>query len=385
MRIAVSTGVVLLISLLLFEAALRLIGFSYYWALSRSPDPILAYRPMANIHALQSQEGHALIETDRNGWRALSPSPSVSPDAIRLLILGDSMTEAVQVPVEQTYWARLPPLVSERCPEAPPIHAEILASSGYGPGQYLAAAENGFLGRQPDWVIYTHFPGNDVVEASPSLSADLMRPFPQLDATGLSLDNSFRELEEYQWKQGLGGQLWLMGLANLRSLQAVVAVYHALFVVGREPSGIEFMLEPQVDGRAFVPPRDEHWAKAWEALLASIKRIHELTQRAQARFTLVSLSTGLQVTANTELRQRQMTRAGMPHLFFQENTLRGFSDVNGIDYLALAPPMQAAAQSSGKEFHGFENAIPGLGHWNQDGHAMATQLLADHLCQAMAH
>jgi hypothetical protein len=42
--------------------------------------------------------------------------------------------------------------------------------------------------------------------------------------------------------------------------------------------------------------------------------------------------------------------------------------------------MARRAEETGTYFHGFDNTRPATGHWNEAGHAVAGELLAEWLC-----
>ena len=49
----------------------------------------------------------------------------------------------------------------------------------------------------------------------------------------------------------------------------------------------------------------------------------------------------------------------------------------GISVLMLAERMQQIAEKEQVWLHGFKNTQMGRGHWNEDGHREAGQLIAD--------
>jgi hypothetical protein len=45
--------------------------------------------------------------------------------------------------------------------------------------------------------------------------------------------------------------------------------------------------------------------------------------------------------------------------------------------------MQAYAEEYQVVLHGFENTTPGEGHWNAEGHRVAGQMIAQHVCETL--
>src|SRR5262249_713158 len=86
---------------------------------------------------------------------------------------------------------------------------------------------------------------------------------------------------------------------------------------------------------------------------------------------------------DAKLRAGYAARLGVKSLFYPEERLQQLGERHGFDVLALAPEMQRRADASGAFFHGFDNTKPGFGHWNEAGHALAAELIADRLCRRL--
>ena len=100
-----------------------------------------------------------------------------------------------------------------------------------------------------------------------------------------------------------------------------------------------------------------------------------------ARLLLATLSNGIQVHPDPKVRQAFTTRFGLADLFYPDRRIEAFAAADGIPYLMLAPGMQAWAEEHGQCVHGFANATPCFGHWNEAGHRLAGEALADKLCR----
>ena len=126
-----------------------------------------------------------------------------------MALLGDSYTEALQVPLEQTFGAVLERSLSE-CPPlvGRPIEVLNFGVSGYGTTQELLAYVDRARAFDPDVVLLAFLPGNDVRDNSKALSPSRMRPFYVLDGDQLELDDSFLDSESYAWRTSL---LWKLG------------------------------------------------------------------------------------------------------------------------------------------------------------------------------
>lgn len=85
------------------------------------------------------------------------------PDSYRIVVVGDSFVEALQVDSDEAF-----PYVLERSLRATGVDAEVYSFgiSGYGTAQVLSLLENVALQYSPDFVVYLFVP-NDVEDSSP--------------------------------------------------------------------------------------------------------------------------------------------------------------------------------------------------------------------------
>src|SRR5688572_23732052 len=93
------------IAVLAVEAAVRLIGRDSpaVWA----PDPTVGWRPIPGAKRHWIEEGDGLIEINSRGFRDRERQLEADPGVERIAVFGDSMTEADQVNLDQTYASRL--------------------------------------------------------------------------------------------------------------------------------------------------------------------------------------------------------------------------------------------------------------------------------------
>jgi hypothetical protein len=103
-----------------------------------------------------------------------------------------------------------------------------------------------------------------------------------------------------------------------------------------------------------------------------------------AQFVVVTLSNGIQVYPDPQARQAFAQRLGVPDLLYPDTRIKLFCDQAQIPALTLAPPLQAYADEHKIFLHGF-GADLGNGHWNQTGHHVAGELLAQQLCAGLVH
>ncbi len=373
-----TTVIVLALVLVGLELGLRALGFSYYWALSRFPDPHRGFAPMAGAAARQAQEGEAWVSINDHGFR--DGDWTVQGDTHRIAILGDSMTEAVQVPVEVTWWRRLEGRLDACGYRDRPVELMNFAVSGYSTAQALETLRHHLPPHRPDEVWLAFFPGNDVAENHPQLNGDPMRPYLRPAADGWAMDYGFRDHPRYRRKAGALGQGYYAYLLRLRLAQAVVLVHHGLSLAAHL-KGMErdWYWEPGIDARVYAPPGDEPWTEAWAATRELLRRTHAEARALGAAFRVVALTTASQVAPDAGRGQAMAARLGVPDLFYPNWLVGHFAAEDGYTYTDLAPALADHARATGQQLHGF-GATRGAGHWNATGHAAAARELAHRLC-----
>lgn len=369
------------------EIWLRWTDFSFYWSLSRVPDPITGWSARADTRAWQRLEGEGLVSINTEGWRDLSHDIAPAADKFRIAIIGDSFTEAVQVPLAKTYWHNLPPLLEQCSQKGGGEKIEILnfAVSGYSTAQELLVLQNKVWKYKPDLVLLAFFPGNDVVENFQELGQDAMRPYFSLEGGQLKPNLDYLDSEEYRSNSGWLGKVKFSLLANSRVIQAISRAHflykaeqkHAKTTKTRNKAEVT---EPGVDTRLYQPPTSSDWLQAWQITEALLGRIEQEVRNNGAKLFIVTMTTGAQVHPDPEFRQFFQQRLNVQHLFYAEQRIYQFGLQNNVPVLNLAPDFQHFATQNGIWLHGFANTTFGIGHWNQNGHKLATQRIASFLC-----
>lgn len=369
-----------LATFILSEGVLRVSGFGNYWTLSRSAEPDLGWIPQAHVRSAQLGEGEATIRTNRLGFRG----PDFGPKAegtLRIAVLGDSFTEAVQVDEAQTWWGQLAPAL-DACQPAPRRAVEVLnfGVSGYSTAQALIALEKYALPAAPDIVVLNFFPGNDFEDNSRALSADPMRPFFELTDGTLRRDDRFRDLPGWRLRASPGWRYAVQPLLGLRTVQLLDAARHR-WAVWRNtlPPASPLEAEPGVDLAIYREPATPEWHEAWavtETLLAEFER---KVRAGGAEFILMLATTGYQ-TLPAARRERFAQHHNLPDLNYPQRRLQALSEREGWNVLNLLPVFQFWADHGGAITHGFPNTEPFIGHWNERGHEIAAQALAARIC-----
>ena len=223
---------------------------------------------------------------------------------LRIAVLGDSFTEALEVPLEQTFVSVLEESLN-RSGAARGRHVEVLnfGVRGYGTAQELLTLRCCVWDYSPDFVLLAFFAGNDVVDNSPTLDISpthYARPYFRKTSAGWETDRSFRA----SWRYRVGKVVAPL-VAHSRVLQLIIRGQHVLGRT-RPPAVTDAMVidTSQVGPGVYREPIDEAWRDAWrttEDLLTTMS--HEVSERG-ARFAVFNVPMAAQVYPDSGLRQR---------------------------------------------------------------------------------
>jgi hypothetical protein len=385
--IAVATGLALLVG----EGALRLAGVSYPNFYSPDADRGWGLRPGAEGWWLK--EGRAHIRISSAGLRDVEHAAAKPPGRLRIAVLGDSCAEALQVPIEQTFWKLLESPAAAGAAAgsgtSPSAEAIDFGVAGYGTAQELITLRRDVWRYDPDVVLLAFYLGNDVRNNLRALEQDPLRPYFVIDAAGrLQADDSFRQAAGYRFRRSLAGTLLYAAYDHSRLLQlakqgkSVVDGWIGAAKARSKEQG-EALQELGLDNAVYTPPHDADWSAAWSVTAAMIAAMRDEAAAHHARFGVVLLTTGMQVHPDAAVRQAFAHKLGAPDLFYPNRRLAAFGRTAGIPVLDLGPPLAALAERGHVFLHGFANTPPGEGHWNARGHAAAAPLIAAWLRQGM--
>lgn len=156
------------------------------------PDPVLGWwhRPNATIHWRDEGDGHVRINS--LGMRDPERTQAKPAGVFRIAVFGDSMTEGVQVDLEQTFTQLLEARLKQRG-----LKVEVLnfGVNGYSPLQGYLLYRNFGKAFAPDLVIHSVFLDNDIADGDPSLATgQIGAPFVRPGESGeLAIDYSQAE------------------------------------------------------------------------------------------------------------------------------------------------------------------------------------------------
>jgi hypothetical protein len=263
----------------------------------------------------------------------------------RIAVLGDEYSEALDVPLDKTWWWQLP-LALRRCGVDGPERIEVLnfGVAGYGTAQELVLLQSGVMRYEPDLVLLQFSNADDVMDNSPRLAKEKLQPFYGLNADGaLRLDERFSKAAEFEAR-----------MQFRYALADEIADRSRLLQIARR--GVRWIEAAHASETvALEAPRDSAWDEAWRVTEAMIGRMHQYAERNDARFAVLVAPS-----------PAQMAQA----LDYPEERLSAFGRTHGIPVIALAASMRASARP----------IYSARGQWTAEGHALAAELAAAALC-----
>jgi hypothetical protein len=369
-------------SLLVAEALLRWTGHDHpQW---NKLDPLVGWRPRPAVAGWYSGEVDNYISINQEGYRDIDHPVAKPPGVYRILLLGDSMSEGVEVAFQDLYWKRLESILPQ-CPAFGGRRIELIsfAVNGYGTAQeYLTFREHGAKYR-PDLVLLAFFTGNDFTDNVKALGQHRDRPYFVLHDGRLALEQTAGMAPHFAFRQWLDdlNQRWVDPIRIVQLFRQARARLQALSRYGRgDPHRIE---QPGLDSRVFLPPATPDWEQAWSITEALIEAIAENARADGASFAMTTLSNPFQVLPDMAARERFARQLGVADLAYPDRRLAEFAAADGFPDAVLAPALAAYAALHHAALHGSDPRQP-IGHWNAVGHRVAAEALGASLCDFMA-
>jgi hypothetical protein len=375
------------------EVVLRVTGVSspnFY-----RPDPVRGWGLAAGEEGWWTSEGHAWVHINRDGERDSEHALAKPAGTLRIAVLGDSCTEALQVSLEQTFWKQMEPAVRSCARRQGWRDAEVLdfGVAGYGTAQELLTLEEKAWRYTPDIVVLAFYGGNDVRNNFRALEQDASRPYFVLRPTAdgrreLALDDSFRSTWGFRLRRSFPARA-LYGVFNHSRLLELAKRGQGTLdgwigsIKARHKERGTALQELGLDNAVYATPRDADWTAAWDVTEAIVKRMHEEVAAHGARFGLLNLTTPIEVDPDPVKRARFMAQLGVSSLDYPDERLAHLGSGDGFPVLTLAPLLRPIAERRHLYLHGFPNTAPGEGHWNAAGHAAAAPFVSSWICSSL--
>ncbi len=355
-------------------------------------DPLWQWDSAVGVKLIPNLRGRAIrrgvydasVEVNADGFRDREHVRLKPPGATRLVLLGDSFIEAVQVPFSSS----IPSLLEARLRQHG-INAETinLGVSGAGTArQYLILKHYG-LKYRPDLVLL-FFVGNDLSDNSQSLQGLSYIPYPVPDSQGsLVRDQAGRPLFTPFADQTsrLGPVAALLrhhskGYRLVRqAIDASPNIHQLLYqarLMSTPPEPVT--ADPATFGfyEIYRDPYLHRWAEALSLTKDLLLEINALATENDSRFAVVLVPAAWEVYPRLwqqVLAQTPAMREASLDIDKPSRLLASFLDAHHIPYISLLPEFRERAPTAAPLY------IPSDAHWTTAGHALAAELLARRL------
>ena len=387
----------LVFGLVVSEIFLRLIGYSY--PLFYTTDYYRGFALQPGVEGHYQREGESYVRINSDGLRDREHAKAKPAGTVRIAVLGDSFSEAMHLPIDQTFWSQLERKLQE-CQAFPGQNLEVInfGVSGYGTAQELLTLRQKVWDYSPDLVVLALTTYNDIYDNSRALSRTEEVPYFVYRNGELTYDASFRDSRTYLQRDSKLNRLgrWLHN-----ELRVIQLVHFVQFVAklkltdwrNKKRLAAQNQTQPGdisaptvrnaedigIDNMIYIEPRDENWQEAWRVTEGLIRQMRDEVAQKKARFLVITLSNAIQVYPDPVVRQRFLQHVGADSIFYPNLRLKALTEREQIDFLDLAQPMQIYADQNKIFLHGFGSDL-GNGHWNANGHKVAAELIAQKLC-----
>ncbi|HSE26466.1 MAG TPA: SGNH/GDSL hydrolase family protein [Pyrinomonadaceae bacterium] len=378
--------------LILGEFALRIVGYSYpeFYQI----DLHRGYSLRPGVRGWYRKEGKSYVAINSDGLRDREHLITKPANTLRIAIIGDSFAEALQVPLELTFWSVMERQLAGCGSPAKKLEVLNFGVSGYGTAQELITLRENVWKYSPDIIILAFTTSNDITDNSKVLKKTNEVPYFIHQNDRLVLDDSFRENSTFRLRQSLLGSLGTWFRDHFRLIQAILEASRSIRLglgslhspaqpektaVPAKPEDLELSSELGLDNLIYVEPKAPEWTEAWKVTEGLVETMHREVVARRAKFLVVTLSNGPQVAPLSESRTNFMRRFGVTDLFYPDNRIKALGIRDNFEVLTLAPEMQSYASKYNVILHGFGQDL-GSGHWNEAGHQLGGDLLAQKLC-----
>ncbi|MFO7693545.1 MAG: hypothetical protein R6V57_10715 [Vicinamibacterales bacterium] len=351
---AVLLCAVILVQFGLIEAGYRLKGDSEAapeFQKLFTPDPVLGYRLKPGATArLRTAEFDTPISINQAGVRDREIEPK-APGERRLVVLGDSLVMSVQVPVEETFVARLERRLNAAA--IPPVSYRVINAGvqGYGPVEEYLFHRDVTSALQPDVVILGLYPGNDAVEAAAAAFRLRGGGTPRQADDGLSASQRFT-----QWRRRMIRKSVVLQVARMR-------VTTALDRFGWRPE-----IDPPL--RTYLPDAPPEIERGIAVMREAVSRLATLTGSQGARLVVVLLPARFQVDDGDYGRLKEIVERSGTTLERDRATERFKTALAGlgVPVLDVLPPLREAARTA-------DVYMQSTAHFTPFGHEALAEIL----------
>jgi hypothetical protein len=362
------------------EAALAIAKFNVPSNSRFIPRKGTTYIP--NAYYRHTKEGFSQGRFNSHGFRDYERTYEKPQDVFRILVLGDSYIEALQVQLEDSFTAQLETKLNAHA-SSRRFEVLSLGQSGFGTGEEYVRYLNFGVAYNPDLVVVAFLTGNDFRNNSKFLSRDSVGFYYTFDRNrNLVLDRSLVDAYENnrsylkRFLEILKANSHLMSLISERFylFRRQLLETRMAEAYGDEASaedGRKNRLDLFSDLNIYRTDLPAPWKETVEITKEIILAFKTSVEEHGSRFLLVGLSNAEQIHPEVG---RELKNQYKVELDYEQpdRILEEFAIEHNVPFLKLMPALRDHHLKTGQYLHGFGSSRGG--HWNQVGHRVAAEL-----------
>jgi hypothetical protein len=344
-----------------------------------------ALRPGAE--GLVADETRQYVRINSHGFHDVERGYEKPANTVRIAVLGNSWTEAMQVPLDKNYCSVLErKLTKLYCYEGERVEVLNFGVSGYSTAQELLLLRQEVWKYHPDAIIVAFYSARDIannVRQFNNAAEPEQSPYFVYRDGRLVLDDSFRALPAVQKRQIMMQKI--RGLVNDHVL--VLQAVNALVRYGRGKIAMAAVKERAgeagvntLEHSIYAAPAQPALQEAWRVTEGLLVTMRDEAKAHGAEFRIVTLANRPQVIPDHEKRMAFMQALGVSDLAYADERIKNFGERVGISVTNLAPALSAYSEAHHVYLNGFNETNLGGGHWNETGHRLAGETIAASVC-----
>lgn len=383
-------AIVLIALPVLAEVGLRIAGVEFEPQLYQ-PNRERGWVLRPDATGVVTGENKQAVRIDSLGFRDRERSYEKPHGTFRIAVLGNSWTEALQVPLEKTYPAVLEQELNSRvCFGGEHVEVLNFGVAGYSTAQELLTLRQEVWKYKPDLILLAFYPARDVANnvrelnnaANPEQS-----PYFVFNQGRLIEDDSFASLPALQPRAIALQQLRYNVNDRSKSLQAIAALQRlaklrlatAAVRERAERSGFE-----NLEYAIYAPPETLAMQKGWAVTEGLIGLMKDEAGAHGAQLRVIVLATRPQVLPDPAKKAELEKKLGVSDLSYADRRIQALCTSRNIPMTLLSSALGEYAESHRVYLNGFSERNWGMGHWNETGHRLAAATIAKDLCDSGA-
>lgn len=345
--------ITIIFTLLVLELGIRL--FVHVSDNMWQSDDILGKKYIPNKEGwVYSSEYSNKIKINNEGFNDKNYNVSNPDNHYRILIIGDSLTASVHVPLNETFQELLEQNLSDK-----QVDVIALGAGGYGTANEYFLMKDYGLKYKPNLTIMMFFAGNDIRNNAYALEKDINKPYFIINDTGLAYV-PFKPYTQPLWKRVL--------MDNSK-----LANYIFILTQRLQSSSKDF---PK-DYFVYAQNYNQTWIDSWGVTLSLISDMKKMAENNGSKFLLVSIPSKEQVYPsiwNDITTQYPDMNNYQWNLKKPDFMVKTYCQIKNINCLFLYDTFQNVSISDGIYF-------PVDGHFNITGHKIVSQVLSNEVKQ----